>query len=80
MELDREATNRLIELLKENVQSINELAETLNINPMFLSGFLHAFDKLGALERNNIGGTHLYRVKDEQTFRDLMGKFAWELD
>lgn len=72
MEIDEEKLREIVELLKEDVLSLREVAEKSDINPMYLSGFLHALHLMGVLEKKVKGATHIYRVKNEQILDELL--------
>ena len=72
MDFDEEMLEKVIETLEGEVHSVKEISETVDVNPMFLSGFLHALHEVGVLDKKVVGGTHIYQIKNKDLLEDLM--------
>lgn len=72
MEPRKRCMEEAINLIEQGeVQSVKEMAEKLDVNPMFLSGCLHALHELDVVEKNDVGGTHIYTIKDKEKLEKL---------
>ena len=55
--------SKIIELLKERLMSVSELASILKVRRDFLAGYLEALKDQNKLEMVKVGKAHVYRVK-----------------
>ncbi len=70
--VDEEMARDIVELLDGDVLSLTEVADEMDLNPMYLSGFLHALSLIGVLEKKVKGATHIYLVKDKELLERLL--------
>lgn len=73
MKKDENILEKVVDVLNQgDVQSVKEISEQVEVNPMFLSGFLHALHEVEVLEKKIVGGTHIYQIKDSELLDQLV--------
>lgn len=56
---------QIIKILNDDgVKTVKEISDELELNPMYVSGFLSALDVLDIVEKNEVGGSHVYLSKE----------------
>ena len=52
--------------------NISMVGEEVDLNVMFLSGALSAFWIIGALKMTELGKQHIFAIKDEAVYTDIL--------
>ena len=72
----RRKIREAIQFIEESEDPVNvkKVADNIYINVMFLSGVLTTLAELGALKKTELGGTHIYEIRDDDAQSDILAQ------
>jgi len=71
-----EELRKALKFIKNSDDPLNiaKIGEEVDLNLMFLSGALTVFSMLGALNKTELGGQHLYDIDDREILKLIFKK------